>query len=273
MIGDNTMGLSQREQVLLGTLSLVVVGVVGGLFVIVPQVQAVQKAFEANKQAQQQVKDAVYAETRMQQNIEDYKVKLASLKHLNVRPYEPGRLEASVKSFMDEVVALAANKGTQIISLSPYQAAPAVKGSSSNLNQGELKSARQRRKEEEAAKKAEAAAEAAKTEEDERKTAIEQQVDANPLPLSTYGLSLQVRGSYSQIVSLLTGLASFATILEVESMNLANEAGPTREGASVKNEGSHLDPARPIVMSLKVRLFLMEQGMVDSLNNIGSAQA
>lgn len=268
------MGLSQREQVLLGTLSLVVVGVLGGLFVVVPQVQAVQQAFEANKLAQQQVKDAVYTETRMQQNIEDYKVKLASLKHLNVRSYEPGRLEASVKNFMDEVVALAANRGTQIISLSPYQAAPATQGSSSDLNQATLKNTSESQQEDEATKQTTSEAEAvSKTEEDKRKAAIEQQVDANPLPLNTYGLSLQVRGNYSQLVSLLEGLASFNTLLEVESMNLANEAGPTREGASVKNEGSHLDPARPIVMSLKVRLFLMEQGMVDSLNNSGAAQA
>jgi hypothetical protein len=267
------MGLSQREQILLGTLSLVVVGVLGGLFVVIPQVQAVQKAFDANKQTQQQVKDAVYAETRMQQNIEDYKVKLASLKHLNVRPYDPGRLEASVKGFMDEVVALAASKGTQIISLSPYAATPAVKGSSSSLEPAQNKPASQLRKENEAAKKAATAEEANKTEEDQRKTAIEKQVDANPLPLSTYGLSLQVRGNYGQIVSLLTGLASFSSLLEVESMNLANEAGPTREGANVKNEGSHLDPARPIVMSLKVRLFLMEQGVVNSLNNSGAMQA
>jgi Tfp pilus assembly protein PilO len=293
------MAMSTREQTALAGLLLVGIVVGGGFMFALPQVQAAQAKTTAKTTLEAEVKDLGYQAERMTANIQDYQVKLDTMRHLDVKTYQAGHPEKSVKAFIDEVVDLAAQSGNEIISLVPYDtaqpdklpdtsasatpasasAAPTAEGgvapATVSVAQGAAATANAANASTtanvaaasgsaSAPAPAAAAPVASGATPDEKAVALNQAIDAKPLPLYAAGYTLEVRGGYGQVLAFMKQLKQFPDLLEVESFKLTNEAGPGRDlggSADTPNNaaGSHLNPNKPIKLTLKLRLFLMEE--------------
>lgn len=263
------MQLTQRETLIvsLAALTLIVGG--GALMLVMPQVEAIQTKRNDLTTLQGEVNTLTLSEQRMQGNIQEYEQKLASLKELETFTYPAGRMDIGVKAFIDQVVRLASQTGNELISLEPTQSAaegqaaaappPPPSTPADDALQGQAGDSLTS----DANAVASSAVEAVDPEQAEREAQVKAQVDAKPLPLQEMGYTLQVRGAYAQVHNFLQALRNNPELLDVQSFALENEAGPNREklDPSTSQEGSRLNPAKPIKLTVKLKLFLMEESV------------
>jgi hypothetical protein len=82
------------------------------------------------------------------------------------------------------------------------------------------------------------------------------------LPVAADGFTFTTRGSFAQVTAFLRSLQKNPEAVEIETITLKNESGPVREdgtsGGDASKVTSRISPEKPIVLQVRVRLFLME---------------
>jgi hypothetical protein len=254
------MRLSAREKQLVGITGLVGLAIVAYML-LAPMVEAVVKNNEAKTNLSTEVTGLHTSVNNINTELSFYENKLKTPPDVNIQRYQGEAKQAALKVLVDELVHKLTATGGDLISLAPYE----VVQPNVTLEKPTVAPA--------AATDPNAAATATAPATTPPPTAPATTPPTDPAalaaadtapksPVSAGGYEFQMRGSYAQVNQFIQSVRQNEHAVEIDTLQLVNEAGPIREDAPTEGTASKLDPNRPIKLTAKLKLFLMPETTV-----------
>lgn len=236
------MALTAREKNLVGGLGVLVVFVMGWMFLLQPAWEETHKSWTQMSQAGQEIKTLQTQQGAVQKEIQQMESQLAAPNSLHIRTYKEDIFEKSLKEMIDQIVALAADNGNELISLEPYQ----IDSAADRAKEGNTQNQRRNKKKKGPAAQAQAPTTAEETANTNRYAA-----------LMTYGYEMAIRGSYPDILKFLNSLNSHDEMIEISSITLENEGNSERALPTDASQPTHQKADKPIKLTARLKLFLL----------------
>jgi hypothetical protein len=220
------MALSKREQVMLNV--AIVGGILfgGGFLFVEPASRGMFENMGKSQKLETELKELVAKEDVLKSDKSAYELKSRIPDDVIVKTFQPNTKEQVLKQMLDDVLQTSAQSGNEFVSLEPGK------------------------------DEATATPPAPPPKKDDSAAT------SSPLPdnlpkLEFFNYELGIRGTYSNVVSLLSAIAHQPETIEVMGIKVQNEAGPTRESKETAGAVSHINPLKPIKVAVKLKLFLM----------------
>ena len=261
------MGMTKKDQAIVGV-GLIAVGLVGfGMLALMPQVDAITAGWTSIESTKKQLAQLELQKSTLESHIAQYRDEKKIPQDIILRTYKPGRIASVMKEMVGTIVSMATQNGSTLISLKPVGLdAPFGKDENGGGNTPPPTGPTPVAPPEPVATSATTAAAPNPVE------AVANAVTGNssepaapPKPLSPglqgYGYDLVVRGSYSNIQSFLASLNKNKELIEVSNILIENEAGSERQDT----DGIKSDFSRPIKLTTRLKLILLPDKPVAQL--------
>lgn len=224
------MALKDREKLMVGGMMIT-----GGLALLIglglPQFDAVNANLTQKGELETQIKGMEVQQQALHTEIDNLQKRNDLPKDIVIRQFTSQNREQIIKAMVDEIVNLAAHAGNKLISLEPHEVEPLFPPPAPVDPKAAPVDA----------------------------TATDPNAAPAPPPqplLEAFGYTMAVRGSYNQVQDFLKSMFSNKELIEVTSIELQNENGVTRGGATASTTTVPIDYSRPIKLITKMRLVL-----------------